>query len=152
ITERTVKSAMPEPSRNVIIYDDEISMFGLRVTSAGGKSFVLTYYIAGRQRRITIGSWPDWSVAAARQRAKELKRGIDNGDDPLSQRTDAREASTISDLIGRYLNEHTIALAERSRSDQTSIMRKMVEPEWGSLKVAGITPDDVDRLLAKIAK
>jgi hypothetical protein len=70
LTERIVKSAQADPARNVITVDDEIAGFGLRVTQSGAKAFVLSYVVAGRKRRITIGSWPAWSVVAAREKAR----------------------------------------------------------------------------------
>lgn len=103
LTERFVKAAEPEPARNIIVRDDEVIGFGVRVTTAGAKSFVLSYTIAGRERRITIGSWPDWSVSAAREKACEFKRRIDNGYDPLAEREEVRAAPTIRDP-GRALH------------------------------------------------
>jgi len=58
----------------------------------------------------------------------------------------------MSDLIDRYLGEHVPQLSPRNRSDQTSILRKIVEPEWGTRKATEITAEDVDRLLVKAAK
>ena len=43
---------------------------GLRSYPGGSKSFFVDYRIDGRQRRITIGPFPRWSVDAARERAK----------------------------------------------------------------------------------
>jgi len=151
LTERFVKTAQPDPARNIIMRDDEVIGFGLRVTTAGAKAFVLSYVIAGRERRITIGAWPDWSVVAAREKARELKRRIDSGDDPLAERQAVRAAPTVRDLIDRYIAEHVPTLSERNGKDQTSMLRKLVEPEWGSRKVADITEADVSKLLAKIA-
>jgi len=151
LTERFVKASEPNPVRNIIVRDDEVIGFGLRVTTAGAKSFVLTYTIAHRERRITIGSWPEWSVTAAREKACDLKRRIDNGDDPLAERQEAREASTVRDLIDRYIAEHVPTLSARNGKDQTSMLRKLVEPEWGIRKVVDITEADVAKLLSKIA-
>lgn len=151
LTERGVKGFEPGP-KNIIVYDDEVVGFGCRVTSAGARSFVLTYRIEGRERRITIGAWPDWSVTAGRERAKELKREIDQGRDPLAARSEARSAPIIRDLIDRYVAEHASKLAARSCSDQASMLRKFVEPVWGARKVADITHEDVDKLLADVAK
>lgn len=151
LTERFVKASEPDAVRNIIVRDDEVIGFGLRITTAGAKSFVLTYTIAHRERRITIGSWPEWSVTAAREKACELKRRIDNGDDPLAERQEAREASTVRDLIDRYVAEHVPTLSKRNGKDQISMLRKLVEPEWGARKVADITEADVAKLLTKIA-
>lgn len=61
VTERSVKRLQPQP-KNTIIYGEEIAGFGVRITSGGTRAFILTYRIEGRERRLTIGSWPDWSV------------------------------------------------------------------------------------------
>ena len=59
--------ALPLPATgNRIAYDSEVKGFGARITAAGAKAFILNYRVAGRERRITIGSFPDWSVKAAR--------------------------------------------------------------------------------------
>ncbi len=49
---------------------------------------------------MTFGRWPEWSVSAACERAKEIRREIDAGADPLAQRGAMREAPGINDLIG----------------------------------------------------
>lgn len=152
LTERAVKAMVPAIKRDVLVYDDEVTGFGVFILRSGRRGFFLRYRIAGRERRFTIGAWPTWSVTAAREEAKRLKREVDAGNDPLGRRIEQRHAPTISDLIDPYLKEHAVNLAPRSFSDQTSLLRKLVEPEWGARKVADITPEDVDRLLAKIAK
>ena len=60
--------------------------FGLCVCESGRKGFVLIYRSSGRQRRLTIGTWPAWTVTTAREEAKRLKREIDKGEDPLDTR------------------------------------------------------------------
>lgn len=151
LTEKNLRAMEPGP-KNIIVYDDDVVGFGCRITTAGARSFILTYRVHGRERRITIGAWPDWSVVAARERAKEFKREIDQGRDPLGDRNDARAAPTIKHLIDRYIDEHAIRLAKRSRDDQASMLRKFVEPVWGARKVADIDHEDVDKLLAEVAK
>jgi hypothetical protein len=102
LTERTVKAMVPEIDRDVLVYDDEVTGFAICLYRSGKRAFVLRYRIAGRARHFTIGSWPDWSVTAAREDAKRLKREVDAGNDPLGNRIDHRNAPTMSDLIDRY--------------------------------------------------
>jgi Arm DNA-binding domain/Phage integrase central domain len=109
------------------------------------------YRSAGRQRRMTIGRWPEWSTTAARERAKELRREIDAGVDPLGWREQGREAPRFRDLIERYIDEHLPHLSPTNASDQKSMLRKLVEPDWGNRRVTEITSSDVEQLLTKIA-
>ena len=71
-TERSVKGLLPN-QKNIIVYDEEVVGFGVRITSGGSRAFVLTYRIEARERRLTLGAWPDWSVTTARQEAKRIK-------------------------------------------------------------------------------
>ena len=56
ITDELVKNLTPPPKGNRIVYDGKIAGFGIRITVAGVKSFVLNYRIGGRERRLTIVS------------------------------------------------------------------------------------------------
>ena len=152
LTEKLVRDAVPLDDRDYQIFDDQIRGLAVRINRSGARAFTLDYRSAGRQRRMTLGRWPEWSVTAARERAKELRREIDLGEDPLAQRDECREAPRIDELIERYLREHCAKLAPTNASDQASMMNKLVAPHWGKRLVADITKADVDRLLAKIAQ
>jgi integrase len=86
--------------------DPRATGFGVRSYAGGGKSFFIDYRLDGRQRRYTIGPYPRWSAEAARERAKELRRGIDMGDDPAGAKLERRTAPTVQDLIDRYIADH----------------------------------------------
>ena len=150
LTERVVKAAEIGTTKYVV-FDDDCPGFGLCVYESGRKGFVLIYRIGGQQKRFTIGTWPAWSVIAAREEAKALKREIDRGEDPLDARKAHRTAPTVKELAERYIEEHLPKLAKTNASDQISMLQKLVLPEWKGRMVADITPTDVDRLLTKIA-
>ena len=120
------------------------------MTAAGAKSFVLNYVAAGRERRITIGSVPDWSVTGARDRAKELKRRIDIGEDPMAERHEDRAAPTIDDLAERFAAEHLSRRRETTSKEYNSILRGHILPALGKVRVADLRHADVDRLHRKI--
>ncbi len=82
---------------NKVHYDKEIKGFGVRVTAAGTRAFVLNYRQAGREKRITIGGWPVWTTKAARDRAKILLMDVDLGKDPLATRRADRSAPTFAE-------------------------------------------------------
>ena len=150
LTERFVKAA-EIGTRKYVVFDEGCAGFGLCVFLSGRKGFILIYRAAGRQRRMTIGTWPSWSVVAARDEAKRLKRDIDRGEDPMDTRTNARHAPIMKDLIDRFIDEHLPKLEATNAKDQISMLNGLVLPDWRTRKVVDITPTDIDRLLTKIA-
>jgi integrase len=146
LTEAAARKALPPVRGQSMLWDAEVKGFALRVTPGGAKSFVLDYRAEGRQRRITIGAWPDWTVAAARQTAKDMKREVDLGHDPMGERQAQREAPTVQEMWDRYAREHLPKKAERSQADERMMWEKIILPRFGKMKVAQITHDDVDAL------
>jgi hypothetical protein len=144
LTDRCVKSATTEGRKSPIFMDDEVIGFGVQVRDTGRKSFTLDYMFEGRRRRLYVGDFPDWSTNAARERAKQIKREVDQGLDPLALRDGRRAAPTVKDLIERYLAEHVPRLAPDSASDYRSMMMTYVTPVWGQRKVIDIRRSDVD--------
>jgi integrase len=137
---------------NRVTYDDKISGFGVRVTSAGKKAFVLNYYFKGRERRITIGAYPEWTVLAARKRAEEYRLQIANGIDPLEVRQSEYAAPTMRDLFARYDREYLPKLAERTAADARSMFRTFILPKIGAKKVEDVTFDDCAAIHRFISK
>lgn len=152
LNEKTLRDAEPKPGVSYQIFDTDVIGFAARVQASGARTFTIDYRHAGRQRRMTIGRWPEWSVTAARERAKELRRAIDDGQDPLAVREDFREAPRVTDMIDRYIREHLPKLAKNNAADQTSMLKKMLEPNWGNKLVTEITKSDVARFLDFVAE
>lgn len=152
LNDKTVREQVPEEGRHYQIFDTEVRGFSIRILQSGGRSFALDYRYAGAQRRMAIGRWPEWTVTAARERARDLRRVIEEGGDPLGARGELREAPRFSDMIDRYLAEHVPHLAKTNASDQHSMLTKLVAPHWGRKLVTEITPHDVAKLLNIIAK
>lgn len=136
LSEKTIKTLNPPAKGNRITYDEELPGFGLRVTAAGAKAFVLTYWLDGRQRRLTVGRWPTWNATGARERAKALRRQIDSGEDPLAEKKQRREAPTVSDIAREYLARHSVK-KKTGHLDKEYINRDIL-PEWGHLKAADL--------------
>jgi integrase len=146
LTDRIVR-ALPAPDRgNKITYDDEPKGFGCRVTAAGARAFILNYRrkADGLERRLTIGAFPDWSVAAARDEAKALRRSIDSGADPVGDHREARDAATVSDLCDRFEREYVPRKRPATQRDYRQQIAVDLRPALGRLKVASVTFTEVD--------
>jgi integrase len=122
------------------------------VTAGGARSFVFNYRIKGRERRITIGQYPAWTVLAARKQAEHLRRQVDTGVDPLEGRITEREAPTVRTLFDRYEEEHLPTKAPRSAADDRAMWKNDILPTLGAKKVADLRPQDCDALHRSISK
>jgi integrase len=153
LTDTAVRT-LPLPDKGSrIVYDGESKGFGCRVTAGGARSFVLNYRSRdGRERRMTIGAYPAWKVAAARQEAAELRRRIDRGEDPVGDAEAARAAPDIAGLCARFLDEYVPALRPKTRVSYESAINRFVLPALRHVKVDALTYSDAAALHRKVTK
>jgi integrase len=157
LTKRTVDAAAPalDGSRR-FVWDSDLKGFGLLVTPAGAKSYVVQYRTEhGRSRRLTIGRHGSpWTPEKARERAEELLRDVAVGADPMERRREARKAETVSELIDLYLEKGPAANTKKKASswaaDRSNLMRH-VKPLLGSKVVASLTKEDIEDFQRDVA-
>ena len=142
LNEATIKRIDPPQHGNKITYDEVVPGFGMRVTAKGARAFVFNYRTAGRERRLTIGSWPAWSATAARERARDLRRMVDRGTDPLGDRQQRRIAPTFGDVAHDYLERH--AVHKKSGPVDAAVLKRDVLPIWGARQAEDIRRRDVN--------
>lgn len=95
----------------------------LLVTPAGGKLWRWKYRYAGAEKLMSLGKYPDVSLAMARDRHAEQRRLLAAGSDPMAARQKAKqkpEMKTFSFVAGLWLNQwrtgkeqKNVALIER---------------------------------------
>ena len=152
IADKLVRELGAPASGNRITYDDEIRGFGVRITASGARSFILNYRAAGRERRITVGGYPAWNVASARDRAKELRRMVDRGEDPMAERHAERAAPTMADLADRYLAEHGPRKRPKSLVEDKSLLRGIILPRLGKTRVEAVRRADITSLHREVSE
>ena len=87
-TDTMIRALKPAAER----YDvREADGFGVRVATSGTKSWQLVYTMHGRRRRMTLGAYPDVSLAQARILAADARRLIAAGVDPIEARQDEQQ-------------------------------------------------------------
>src|SRR5580704_3942472 len=126
ITKRLVDTAAPDAAKDAFWWDSELRGFGLKVTPAGVKVYVLQYHVGtgrnARRRRLVIGRHGSpWTPEAARAEAKRLSGDVAKGFDPLERRQQDRKTITVAELCDLYLVEGvahkkpTTLLSDRAR-------------------------------------
>ena len=144
----TIAKAEPPAKGQRFIFDDHRNAppgFALRVTSAGGRAFVLNYSADGRQRRKTIGPWPLWSLEAARDEARKIALEVGRGHDPLEEKRRRRAEPTVADIAEEWLTKHATGLA--SAGTIRAYVRNDITPALGRLRVTEVTRRDVIALV-----
>jgi integrase len=154
LADKIIRTLAAPDKGNRIAYDTEVKGFGVRVTAAGAKSFVLNYRRRsdGLERRWTIGTFPAWSVTAAREEAKRLKREIDRGGDPVGKFKAEREAPTVAVLSARFEAEHLPRLRPSTAQMYRALIKNEVVPPLGRMKVAAVGFEDIDRLHRNVSR
>ena len=119
--------------------------FGLRVTQAGGRAFILQYTVEGKQRRKTIGDYPTWTLEAARIEARELVQRIAKGDDPLEEKRRRRAEPLVKDVAQDWLEKHASGL--RSVATIRGLVENDIIPAIGDMRITDVRRRDVIELV-----
>jgi integrase len=149
-TDKAVKALPPPAAGNRIVYDSGVRGLGLRVTSAGARSWIFNYRFRGMERRLTIGDAAAYPVRLARERAGELRRMLDGGEDPMAARDATRRAPSVADFAARYLAEYAAGHHKpRTRAEEERLLKLHILPVVGTMKLADVGKADAARLHAK---
>lgn len=148
--------ALANPEKEIWLWDTDIRGLFLRVYPTGLKTFGVKYRVNGRQKIYTIGKFGSpWTLEQARQRASDLLYQAHHGSDPQKQKTEARCAHTVSELVELYLRDGPKDKPnKRTRSwdnDRLHLNRHVI-PLIGALKVQAVTSADIAKLQADIAE
>jgi integrase len=130
----------------------------LEVTPNGSKLWRLRYRFGGKQNRISLGVYPDVSLAAARDKRDEARKLLADGKDPSQQRKQDRlTAAVASRNTFRAVAEEVLAtLAESNAAERTMekvrwLLLDLAAP-LANRPVADVTPAEVLALLRKVEK
>ena len=91
LNDRQIKAAKPSDTGKKTKLFDGGGLY-LEVTPAGGKVFRLKYRFAGKEKTLTIGKYPAFSLVEARQAAENARRMIAQGQDPSKAKQEAKAA------------------------------------------------------------
>jgi integrase len=149
LTDRGIAALKPTSSGNSDFYfDSAVSGLAIRVYPSGRKSFVFDWRHHGRQRRITLGSPPVWTVGQARLHAGKLRLKADTGETVAPERGGAR----VSELIRQWYD--VVALTRRPATARSyeRMIRLYIVPTFGRFEPNAITRNTVEAWHGQLAR
>jgi len=152
LTDRFCDSAKPDGGVRTDYFDTVVSGLALR-TWQGGKSWSLHFTAPrdGKRARVSLGSYPATSLAAARGKALAAKGLVEAHQDPREFfAAQSSAAMSTAGLLTAYLEMHM-----RGRRSAEKVRQRLVRdviPVIGAVKVADLHRRDVTRATAALVK
>jgi integrase len=146
LTDTEIKNA--KPSAKPLRLFDGGGLY-LEVAPAGGRWWRLKYRHGGKEKRLSLGTYPDTPLKAARERREEARRLLAEGMDPGEQRKAAKaqvrvEAERTFEAVARaWLQHNTARWAARTKEKVLASLQADVFPTLGARPIASVSARDV---------
>ncbi|WP_428660485.1 tyrosine-type recombinase/integrase [Reyranella sp.] len=123
------------------------------------KSWVLRYMIDGRARKMGLGSINDFSLAEARERARQIRQKLADGVDPIEARLAARDAArketaenvTFKAAAEKFLEVHEAGWRnDKHKAQWRSTLASYAFPSLGTRPVKAVDAPLINAALAPI--
>lgn len=167
LTDVAIGKLQKPPSRREVP-DGKIAGLYLVVQPSGAKSWALRYRVAGKPKKLTLGSYPAVGLAAARKQAQEATGEVARGNDPAGAKKAAREARKVdeapSDLVktvaesfiklqlDRRKGVKDKKLSESWANETKRILEREVIPALGAKRLGALAKRDIHTMLDGIVK
>lgn len=143
LTARKVKTA--QPGR----HGDGRGLF-LYVKPSGARSWVLRYQVQGRRRDLGLGSYPDVTLAMARDRATAARRLIVEGEDPIAKKQQTKAKTFEEAALELIVSKRSGWKNAKHAAQWTSTLETYVFPKIGQIQVGKVETADIISSLTPI--
>lgn len=127
----------------------------LEVSPKGGKWWRLKYRIAGKEKRISLGTYPTVSLKEARDHRETFKKQITQGIDPSLLRQikkyEAKE-NTFKAVALEWFAKHRKKVNAQYADRLIRRLEKDIFPLLGNRLISEITPPELLSVLSKVEK
>jgi integrase len=149
---------LPTGKGEAIFFDDDVPGFGLRLRAQGSRTFVFQYKLGTKQRRMALGAATALGVAKVRQIAERLHARVKLGEDPASDKADAKAsaARTFKTIAEEYLEQRRDDLSKGRLRERTypDLERHLLKhaKSLHELQLAKISRADIASVLVSVTK
>jgi integrase len=157
LTAKAIEQAQPKDKEYLLSDGDKLY---LRVHPSGGKSWQFNYTsVEGKRVKLTLGPYPEISLAAARERAAAQRQHLATGKDPRVRKLEVRQEAVRQALatlenVAREWHAHATELHEWSESYSQKILRQLelhAFPRLGRHPIGTLNQMDVLQCLEAVS-
>jgi integrase len=150
LTETNVSKLKPGKTGDLVVFDDELPGFGLRVRAGGSRTWIFQYKLGDQHRRISIGKYPTIHPVQARKTAGRLHAEVKLGNDPAADKAEkrVRASETFGPILRNYLARRQGQVRASSFAEITRHLERNLAP------LQGLPLDVIDRrtIAAQLAR
>lgn len=124
----------------------------LIVAPDGGKWWRFKYRFGGKERGFSLGTYPDVSLAQARDKADDARRSLRDGVDPAIARATVKlaQGTTFQAVAEEWLAQQANKLAPVTLSKARWMLEEFVYPHIGSRPISDLQAPELLALLRAI--
>ena len=139
LTDLLLRKIKTDGAERVEVWDDRVPGLGVRVSSAGTKSFVLLYRRNGKAKRMTLGRYPVLSLLEAREIATQALNKLTKGADPQAKKEEKRSYPRFDDVFGEFLRLYCNRKNRENTARETErVLRSRFLAKWASKDIRSI--------------
>lgn len=125
------------------------------VTREGSKLWHFAYRFAGKQKTISLGSYPVVTLAMAREAKADAKRLLAQGIDPSEKRKADKRAAAAARTFGEVADEWFVTKREPEGKSEATLerdrwLKRELKSEIGHRPIGEIEPPELLRALKKV--
>ena len=153
-----------KPKEKIYRESDGDGLF-IQVNPNGSKWWRFRYRFDNKQKMISVGTYPDVTLADARKKIAILRNQVANEIDPSAQRRSAKTATRKEELKDQHKIEFSFENLSRAILQERLDKKAISEPHWkrtqvslendaypliGDMEVKDIKPNDVKRVIKHV--
>ena len=142
LTTAAIRNAKPDATAKRLF--DALGLY-LEISPAGGRWWRFKYRFEGKEKRLSLGTFPDVSLKAARKKRDDARALLDDGVDPSAVRKEAkrevagRAANSFEAVAREWYGKQAHVWVAHHASDILRRLESNLFPEIGDKAIADIT-------------
>lgn len=123
------------------------------LSAAGTATWILRYRVGGGRKELTLGNYPDISLADARKMARERRVEVDIGRDPAAAKKRAKASAQNSRTVSELIEDYKVkVLSTLGNSTQRSYGRNLlrIKAAIGSFALGEVSPLDIVSMVERV--